>query len=49
LKILGCLVVFAIYLAANFGFGQQRYTVSDEDAAAPKAVILSEAPRRSIA
>jgi gluconolactonase len=39
------LVVFALFLAANLGFGQQRYTVSDEDAAAPgspRVVVLRD-------
>ena len=39
------LVVLAICLAANFGFAQQRYTVADEDAAAPgspRVVVLRD-------
>jgi len=42
---MGRLVVFALFLAANLGFGQQRYTVSDEDAAAPgspRVVVLRD-------
>jgi hypothetical protein len=39
------LIVLALCVAANLGFGQQRYTVSDENVAvlgSPRVVVLRD-------